>query len=233
MCVLVSCALHRPSCLNRGARGTDTGVLPTQLINTAEEEAAAGGCAAPERHQGRKDEGRVYKLLHCIVVSLQPVTTRPRHRWNGVCELSSSLPYPVRVCVRPPSRGLPSAGPLRLRRCQPAFVPALHACKRGFTPITAMYLPILTAHTTALFFLFPPFLLLSFSHFFLLLLLHLVSSTFSLLSLSLSLFLSPFHRCARDRARLFQEFFDSLPSITTFNRFVVGTCLMRSTCVSC
>lgn len=98
VCVLVSCALHRPSCLNRGARGTDTGVLSTQLINTAEEEAAAGGCAAPERHQGRKDEGRAYKLLHRIVVSLQPVTTRPWHRWNGVCEFSSSLPYPVRVC---------------------------------------------------------------------------------------------------------------------------------------
>lgn len=171
-------------------------------------------------------------MLHCIVVSLQPVTTRPWHRWNGVCELSSSLPYPVRVCVRPSSRAfLPLALSDYAGVNQPS-VPALHACKRGFTPITAMYLPILTAHTTALFFPSSPPPPVSPSIFFSLL----FSSpscffNFFLFSISLSL---PFQAAVfRDRARLFQEFFDSLPSITTFNRFVVGTCLMRSTCVSC
>lgn len=33
---------------------------------------------------GGRREGRAYKLLHRIVVSLRPVTTRPRHRRNGV-----------------------------------------------------------------------------------------------------------------------------------------------------
>lgn len=90
------------------------------------------------------------------LLSLRPpfptATPHPTFRRRPVSsfeDLLSPLAVPrVSLCVAPSVRRYPSARSLPSRGafpivapvCQPDLVPALHACKRGFTPITAMYL---------------------------------------------------------------------------------------------
>lgn len=151
-----------PAALAESARErADTGVLSARLINTT------GGRGTHRRlAEGRGgdtgEEGRRASLQiatpHCGVTPACYDTALASLEWCPQLLLLSPLsrfsmcmrhPCSTSVCGLPPL--FPSHPPLRdssslllfrfCSRCQPLFVPALHACKRGFTPITAMYLP--------------------------------------------------------------------------------------------
>lgn len=149
--VPVSCALHRRPCFafNRARERNRYRRSPGSPHKyTAEEERRLRRRERRGREREREREGErggrtkgeptnCYTALWCHSSLL-------RHGPGIVGMVSASSPLLSLIpsaCVRPLL--LEAFLFFRCLRCQPAFVPPLHACKRGFTPITAMYLPML------------------------------------------------------------------------------------------
>ena len=172
--VPVSCALHRRPCFafNRARERNRYRRSPGSPHKyTAEEERRLRRRERRGREREREREGErggrtkgeptnCYTALWCHSSLL-------RHGPGIVGMVSASSPLLSLIpsaCVRPLL--LEAFLFFRCLRCQPAFVPPLHACKRGFTPITAMYLPMLDTtlppfHLFFASFLHPPLLIFS------------------------------------------------------------------------
>lgn len=217
--VPVSCALHRRPCFafNRARERNRYRRSPGSPHKyTAEEERRLRRRERRGREREREREGErggrtkgeptnCYTALWCHSSLL-------RHGPGIVGMVSASSPLLSLIpsaCVRPLL--LEAFLFFRCLRCQPAFVPPLHACKRGFTPITAMYLPMLDTtlppfHLFFASFLHPPLLIFS-----------LVFSSSSLsLFICIYIYLSLYRisMVAASTRSLFREFFfDSPPPI--------------------